>query len=380
MTRAMGIVAALVVTAGVCASALLAESPADEKASSSGRQSNAAAQQAPADAHNGRTLVEAANELGVSTPDVVATLERALQRQTKPAFDNTPLADVVAYYSHEFDVNIVLNAKGLADAAVDPSAPVSWTLHKPVTLEAALHLILEEFDLTFVIQDEVLKITSKDKADECRTSEVYPVGDLIGPPPGSFGTIIQVITSSVNPDSWDDVGGPNPDIQVGPGYCLVITQTREGHAEIRNLLAKIRATAKDSLASRDHLTTVSAYRVPYGTGQQTAEALKNIVVPKSWSEQGGDGSVQVVSPLSPQPAVAPTGTPGTAANSTLPPFDLLVVRQREDIQSAIRNVLREAGYGMYAGGMGMGGMSGRMGGNMSGLNLPPPTGVAVPQK
>ena len=52
---------------------------------------------------------------------------------------------------------------------------------KGISLRSALRLILEEFDLTYVVQDEVLKITSKEKADEILTTRVYPVADLVIP-------------------------------------------------------------------------------------------------------------------------------------------------------------------------------------------------------
>ena len=81
-------------------------------------------------------------------------------------FKDTSLSNVVDYCSEHLDINIRLDPKGLTDAAVDPSAPVTFSTHKPVTFESALRLILEEFDLTFVIQNETLMITSKEKADE----------------------------------------------------------------------------------------------------------------------------------------------------------------------------------------------------------------------
>ena len=77
------------------------------------------------------------------------------------------------------DINVQIDRKSLADAAVDLSAPVTISLRKPIPLESALHLILGEFDLTFTIQDDVLKILNKEQADEILTTKVYAVSDLL---------------------------------------------------------------------------------------------------------------------------------------------------------------------------------------------------------
>ncbi len=105
---------------------------------------------------------------------------RELGNSTDLEFADTPLSDVVDYIKSKHDIEIQLDPKGLTDAAVDPSAPVTKSV-KGISLRSALRLILEEFDLTYVVQDEVLKITSKEKADEILTTRVYPVADLVIP-------------------------------------------------------------------------------------------------------------------------------------------------------------------------------------------------------
>ena len=96
----------------------------------------------------------------------------------KLEFADTPLSDVVDFCAGHLDINIRLDSKGLADAAVDPLVPITFSLRKPIAFESALQLILDELDLTFTVQHEVLLITSKEKADEILTTKVYFVGDL----------------------------------------------------------------------------------------------------------------------------------------------------------------------------------------------------------
>jgi len=105
---------------------------------------------------------------------------RELGNSTDLEFADTPLSDVVDFIKNKHEIEIQLDSKGLTDAAVDPSAPITRSV-KGISLRSALRLILEEFDLTYVVQDEVLKITSKEKADEILTTRVYPVADLVIP-------------------------------------------------------------------------------------------------------------------------------------------------------------------------------------------------------
>ena len=50
-----------------------------------------------------------------------------------------------------------------------------------VMLRSALKLMLEPHDLTYVIQDEVMQITTVTKAEEKMSTRVYPVADLVVP-------------------------------------------------------------------------------------------------------------------------------------------------------------------------------------------------------
>ncbi len=147
-------------------------------------------------------------------PDFAAILKQPV----KFDFDQIALSEVADFFADHFDINVQLDSKGLADAAIDPSAPFTRTLRKPISFAAALHLIFGEFDLTFVVDNEVLLITSKEKADEILTTRVYPVGDLLGLKavtirPGKgisspWVPLINLIRSTIQPDSWDDNGGP----------------------------------------------------------------------------------------------------------------------------------------------------------------------------
>ena len=168
-------------------------------------------------------------------------IEAALARPIKFQFDTTPLVEVIEFFANQFDINIQLDSKGLTDAAVDSQAPVTKSVRKPIPFESALRLILDEFDLTIAIHNSVLLVTSKEKADEILETRVYWVGDLVGRRP-NFIPLINLIMSTIQPDSWGDGGSLQP---TGIKESLVIAQKRDVHIEVRALLAELRRFGED---------------------------------------------------------------------------------------------------------------------------------------
>jgi tetratricopeptide (TPR) repeat protein len=103
---------------------------------------------------------------------------RALRERGEIQFNNQPLSGVMKLLSDQYGIPIVIDTKGLEDETLTPEEPV--TLEVPeISLRSALKLILEPMGLTYVIQDEVMKITNKKGSSN--VVRVYPVGDLVVP-------------------------------------------------------------------------------------------------------------------------------------------------------------------------------------------------------
>ena len=104
----------------------------------------------------------------------------ALDDKTELDFAEQPLSDVIDYLKNRHNIEIQLDKKALADAGVGSEVPVTRTI-KGITLKSALKLLLGEFDLSYVLRDEVLMITSKTEAEQMLSNRVYPVADLVVP-------------------------------------------------------------------------------------------------------------------------------------------------------------------------------------------------------
>ena len=189
--------------------------------------------------------------VGTGHPDARSASERkiaeALASPTTLEFIETSLEDVVDYLKDLHRIEIQLDKKALDDVGIGAGTPITRNL-KGVSLRSGLRLLLRDLDLTYVVQDEVLLITTPEQA-ECRLDvRLYPVSDLIrrlGGRRPDFDSLVDTITSIAYPDTWDEVGGPGSiaPITVGRAHVLVIAQTADVHQRVAQLLRRLRGAA-----------------------------------------------------------------------------------------------------------------------------------------
>ncbi|MDX1945195.1 MAG: hypothetical protein SFU86_07300, partial [Pirellulaceae bacterium] len=258
-------------------------------------------------------------------------IQKSLTKLVEVKFDNRPLAEVMDVLSKMAGVNVYLDPQGLHAEGVTTDTPVSINLNQPVTLRSALTLILQPLELSYVIQNEVLRITSEHTRDSNTYAQVYYVADLVMPIPNfvpsyniglpgalresmnalgygapvrslsaapltlgknegqsaapsttglaaaqnpevlaqmgmanmlpapnmrnqapggpggmgggvqaDFDTLIELVTTTIAPQSWDEVGGPGSISGFDTNLSLVVSQTQEVHEQIADLLEQLR--------------------------------------------------------------------------------------------------------------------------------------------
>ena len=250
-------------------------------------------------------------------------IQRKLRTPVLPRYNDMPLSQVIDGLSELAGVNIHLDSRGMSQEGVRSDTPVDLDLKQEISLESALNLILEPLHLTFMIKDEVLKITSEQLRDGDVYAKTYSVADLVipipnfvpstnmglqglindaygsmgysaqgggmngplamvnGKPPGQhdgetgnqvlaqqmgapgsasgmnamtggpgglggaaqadFDSLIELITSTVERDSWVENGTGEGEIQPFPtNLSLVISQTQRVHEQIADLLEQLR--------------------------------------------------------------------------------------------------------------------------------------------
>lgn len=182
-----------------------------------------------------------------------AAIQRALAATVDFDFDDTSLAELTRSLSRNYQIIVLADVKALEEENVAMELPI--TAHLPgLTLREALRVTLKPLDMTFMVRDEVLLLTTTAEAEAMLTTKVYPVYDLVYTEPAvgragramggaDYQSLIEVITREA-PNSWDDVGGPGTVQECRACGALAISQTDEGHELVERLLAALRAARR----------------------------------------------------------------------------------------------------------------------------------------
>lgn len=171
---------------------------------------------------------------------IEAALGRVVDRETN--FTETPLRDVVVRFGKILEVPVVLDMRALEVGGIDLDTPVTFT-GQGTTARAALRRILDDLDLTRLIRDEALVITTTERAGENLDRRLYPLPwGHSAQGAGNAQSLIDLVQNTVGgPAAWE-VGGGNGSIRpLGDGAApvLVVSQTADVHDEIEGLLQSL---------------------------------------------------------------------------------------------------------------------------------------------
>jgi hypothetical protein len=162
---------------------------------------------------------------------------KALHAPTSLEWADFPFEKCIEFLQQQHKINIWLDKQTLRDEGVALDQPVTLKL-AGVSLRSILKLLLEPLQLTYVVEDDVLKITTTAKAGEKLLTRTYPVRDLWGHSiPSDLET---AIARTIEPDSWAEDQGPGSMTYVRESESLVIRHTCEAHEQILQLLRNLR--------------------------------------------------------------------------------------------------------------------------------------------
>lgn len=156
---------------------------------------------------------------------------RLRQRCERLDFEETPLNDVVVHIREALGIPVRLDLRALDDAGLDPDAPITAAV-QDVSLGAALRTILGGLDMAYVVRDEQLVLTTRDAAEQVLSIASYPI-----PLTDDGASLARLITATVAPETWGDVGGPG---MIELDTCatrLAVSQTERVHEQVAELLA-----------------------------------------------------------------------------------------------------------------------------------------------
>lgn len=222
-------------------------------------------------------------------------IEQKLKTPVSLKFRDRPLTEVLEHLAKLAAVNLHLDPKGLEEEGVSAETTVTIDLSQDISLKSALNLILEPLRLSYVIQNEVLKITSEQLRDTVCETRTYDVADLVIPipnfsPSGRYG-----LTAAIA-EGYNMTGSGSG---LGPGSAFIASQngTNASGAIDPAVLAQINQLMPGNNGTASGMNQpVSMGPGGMGGGAQAdfdslIELITTTVKPQTWDEVGGPGSV-----------------------------------------------------------------------------------------
>ncbi|MGE3807054.1 MAG: type II secretion system protein GspD, partial [Gemmataceae bacterium] len=221
-------------------------------------------------------------ELGKRKSPKEMEIERSLNQPISFDFKNVTLFDALDELHQLTGINVVPDTTAMSDAGIRGDTPLTLRL-EAVSLKSALNILLGRSHLTYVIKDEVLQITTPDKARGKLLQKTYPVADLVIP--------VENFTLSPNANLQnvlDKVSG-QPGMQ-NTGAITPYTGPRSLQGG-----QPVGSPGESALQSSPLASALSPGAVPRKPGQTLEEALikliTNTIEPRSWSDMGGPGTI-----------------------------------------------------------------------------------------
>ena len=167
-----------------------------------------------------------------------------LNQRLDVSFNAQPLSAVMKFFSQELKIPILIDDKALEEENVTQDEPITITLNN-IRAVNAIELILRPLQLTYIVGNEVMIITSKRTA--ANITRHYDLS-CIFPDNSLSGEIIELIQEMVTSDTWQASGGVSKLRMFGS--ILVVNAPEETHLAIAELIRAIANQPKSNMKPR----------------------------------------------------------------------------------------------------------------------------------
>ena len=221
------------------------------------------------------------------------------------------LQDAIGQIREQTGANIIFDQLALSAEEISTSGAVDVPIQNPISLQSALNVILGNSGLVFVVEDEVIKITSRDVQRRDLKRRTYYIGDLVTP--------IQNFQNSLNMNFLTPNGGSSNGF-IGQGRSvplagqnsssispIALSQQASGNA-MGQQLGGLPGGGSPILGGLGGGPVQSGNPTYSSIGPQNlggvSEAdfqplirlIRNTIDPDGWDDTNGDGTVQAFVP------------------------------------------------------------------------------------
>ncbi len=190
-----------------------------------------------------------------------------LSDTTEVAFTDTPLEEGLKYLEDLHSVAIWLDKESLTAVKQNTDLPINLQL-SGVSLRSTLRLILEPLALTYIIESEVLKVTTQAMADKAIITRTYPVSDLFSTREESEELVESLVCGLGLVQKSKE--GPSPLAVSVPSAAIIARLSRSQQDQLLQLLRDLREAK--SLAPKRPMTVGDAPRFTRGRANDGFES------------------------------------------------------------------------------------------------------------
>ncbi len=223
-------------------------------------------------------------------------IEQKLKTPVSLSFNNEPLSNVLDQLARLAAVNLFLDPQGLAEEGVSSNTPVNIEVRQEIMLKSALNLILEPLRLSYVVKDEVLKITSEQMRDGEVYTVSYNVADLVIPIP-NFRPSTNMGLAGAYHNALRNVGFGGAGQWGGGAGPLAVLASNDGRMNSGAINPEL--LAQVSRSGSAGMTGMPMGFGPGGLGggaQADFDSLTDLIIatiqPTTWDDAGGVGSIE----------------------------------------------------------------------------------------
>jgi general secretion pathway protein D len=241
------------------------------------------------------------NEQRNMTP-VEREIHKSLSKGVEVRFINRPLSEVMDTLGRMAGVNVYLDPQGLNAEGVTSDTPVTLNLTQAISFKSALNLMLSPLGLSYVIQNEVLRITSEQTRDSNTYAKAYYVADLVMPIPNFVPNSSLGLPGAIR-ESLNALTGLGIMPRSPSGMMPLTMAKNEGQPTESQTSAEILAQVNNlGGAGRGMQNAMQpaggGFAGPGGLGRGSApdfdsltELITSTIAPQSWQEVGGPGAI-----------------------------------------------------------------------------------------
>ena len=319
------------------------------------------------------------------------SLRQKLNENVSVQFADVPLVSAAKQLADQTGANIRLDIPALRERRIRDREPISLTLTDR-KLSTTLQILLADLELTWILRDGVLWITSASRAEEHQKTAVYDVRDLCRNDGESAELTEAIISQTTGP--WEEDEGEGGTIAFAKPGTMVIRQTEQVLSEIRELLHTYRqALVSSKRRDRGELDpnelVTRYYRMNTGIANDLTLAMHQLVQPGTWATEQTPEAPGSILKVASEPAFLGTQqqnaqmqvaqTDGRSRPAVFVPQSVLIIHQtraaHEEIVKVVRRIERgdppeqfesRAIGGGGGGGFGGGGFGGSYGGGFGG--------------